>query len=144
MPTTDQTRKPPTILVVEDNAILHEAFCEILEMQGYRTVSAMTGREALRLARDRQPNLILLDIMLPDMLGWEIQHQLSLGPPTASVPVLGISAIGDPAAPSRALAAGFAAFLPKPVRMVELIRQVESLLELPPSGGAATESLPNR
>jgi DNA-binding response OmpR family regulator len=124
----DVTDDPAVILIVEDNELLQEAYREVLRMSGYRTVSALTGEEALRLAREQAPNLILLDIMLPDLLGWEIQQRLASDLPTRSVPVVEVSAIGDPDAPSRAQEAGFAAFLPKPVRIAELVRQVEAVL----------------
>jgi two-component system, cell cycle response regulator DivK len=137
MPDNGRADEQAVIMIVEDNDVLHKAYREILEVHGYRTISAMRGGEALRLARQQRPSLVLLDIMLPDILGWEVQHRLAGDPLTEGVPVVGISAIGDRDAPSRALQAGFAAFLPKPVRIAELVGQVEALLH--PSSVLPTE-----
>jgi two-component system, cell cycle response regulator DivK len=131
MQSIDKRGQRRTILVVEDNALLQHAYCQILEAQDFRTIAASTGAEGLRLAREQRPNLILLDVMLPDMSGWEVQQRLARDAATASIPVVGLSAIGDPDAANHAMKIGFTTFLRKPVRMATLIGIVRSVIEPP-------------
>lgn len=119
-----------TILVVDDeerNVKLLEA---LLQADGCRTVSARNGRDALALALDQPPDLILLDIMMPDMDGLEATALLKADSRTRPVPVIVITSLDDRQSKLRALEAGAEEFLTKPIDRVDLQVRVRNLLRL--------------
>jgi CheY-like chemotaxis protein len=84
-----------TILLIEDNAPLRKNLREMLSLEGYEVFAAGDGREGLRLAREQKPSLILCDIMLPSMDGWEILASLRSDPGTAALPFIFLTAKGE-------------------------------------------------
>jgi PAS domain S-box-containing protein len=120
-PTSDQ----PTVLVVDDNTPMRELIAGLVEQAGYRVAEAESGASALQLARLLQPQLITLDVMLPDLDGFDVIQVLRNDPLTRDVPVLFISATSER---ERALALGGSAFITKPFTSDELIIQIRSLL----------------
>jgi PAS domain S-box-containing protein len=120
-PTSDQ----PTVLVVDDNTPMRELIAGLVEQAGYRVAEADSGATALQLARLLQPQLITLDVMLPDLDGFDVIQVLRNDPLTRDVPVLFISATSER---ERALALGGSAFITKPFTSDELIIQIRSLL----------------
>jgi PAS domain S-box-containing protein len=120
-PTSDQ----PTVLVVDDNTPMRELIAGLVEQAGYRVAEADSGASALQLARLLQPQLITLDVMLPDLDGFDVIQVLRNDPLTRDVPVLFISATSER---ERALALGGSAFITKPFTSDELIIQIRSLL----------------
>lgn len=84
------------ILVTDDHADTNRIVCRLLRSRGYRTVSAFTGKEALAAIAAEIPDLLVLDIMMPEMDGMEVLRHLRVNPATANLPVIVLSAISDP------------------------------------------------
>jgi two-component system, cell cycle response regulator DivK len=113
------------ILVVEDNEKNLKLFRDVLQATGYRTLEATTGGQAVELATRQGPDLVLMDIQLPDVDGVEALDRLRADERTASIPVLAVTAQAMRGDRNRFLRAGFDAYLCKPVDIGELISVVE-------------------
>ena len=114
------------ILVVEDNDRNMKLFRDVLQVTGYSTLEASTGRQALALAREHRPDLVLMDIQLPDMDGLEALGRLRMDERTAAIPVLAVTAQAMRGDHERFTAAGFDGYLAKPVDvdgLIEIVRQ---------------------
>lgn len=112
------------VLVVEDNEKNLKLVRDVLEATGYRTLEATTGAQAVELAAEHTPDLVLMDIRLPDIDGVEALSRLRADERTASIPVLAVTAQAMQDDRERFLAAGFDNYLSKPVDVVELINAV--------------------
>jgi two-component system, cell cycle response regulator DivK len=112
------------ILVVEDNEKNMKLFRDVLLAAGYRTLEATTGGQAVELAAEHAPDLVLMDIQLPDIDGVEALSQLRADERTASIPVLAVTAQAMHGDPERFLAAGFDGYVSKPVNVVEFVGTV--------------------
>ena len=112
------------ILVVEDNELNMKLFRDVLVAGGYRTLEATSGGEAVELATEHEPDLVLMDIQLPDLGGVEALGRLRANERTASIPVLALTAQAMDGDRERFLAAGFDGYLSKPVNVRELIDTV--------------------
>ena len=112
------------ILVVEDNALNMKLFRDVLVAKGYRTLEATTGGEAVELATEHEPDLVLMDIQLPDSDGVQALGRLRENERTAAIPVLALTAQAMDGDRERFLAAGFDGYLSKPVNVRELIGTV--------------------
>jgi two-component system cell cycle response regulator DivK len=112
------------ILVVEDNEVSMKLFRDVLLATGYRTLEATTGGQAVDLAAEHAPDLVLMDIQLPDIDGVEALSRLRANERTASIPVLAVTAQAMQGDHERFLAAGFDDYISKPVNIVELIGTV--------------------
>ena len=113
------------ILVVEDDATMQKMALKILRSRGFRSDLAKNGREAVEMARALKPGLILMDLSLPEMNGWEATRALKADKAVAHIPVVAITAhamVGDR---ETAIAAGCAECLTKPYELEELISLVE-------------------
>jgi two-component system cell cycle response regulator DivK len=113
------------ILVVEDNEKSMKLFRDVLAATGYRTLEATTGGHAIGLAVDHAPDLVLMDIQLPDMDGVEALGRLRADNRTASIPVLALTAQAMHGDRERFLAAGFDGYISKPVNVIELLGVVK-------------------
>jgi two-component system cell cycle response regulator DivK len=109
------------ILVVEDNEKNMKLFRDVLLATGYRTLEATTGVEAVELAAEHAPDLVLMDIQLPDLDGVEALRRLRGDERTAAIPVLAVTAQAMRGDRQRLLAAGFDGYVSKPVDVRELI-----------------------
>jgi two-component system, cell cycle response regulator DivK len=118
----------PTILVVEDNEASRDALARRLERRGYQVVLAVDGQQAVAVARTTKPNLILMDLGLPIIDGWEATRQLKADASTQRIPIIVLSAHAMTDDRQLALAAGGDDFDTKPVRFEPLIGKIESLL----------------
>ena len=112
------------ILVVEDNEKNMKLFRDVLRATGYRTLEASTGGQALMLAAEHRPALVLMDIRLPDMDGVEALGRLRMDERTASIPVVAITAQAMKGDRERFIEAGFDGYLSKPVDIDELLATV--------------------
>ncbi len=121
---------PIKILIVDDQETNVRLMETLLQAEGYATVAATNGREALTLAEAEKPDLILLDIMMPDMDGFEAVKHLKEDPVTQSIPVIMITALDDQETKIRALESGAEEFLTKPIVRVDLTMRVRNLLRL--------------
>ncbi len=107
---------PKKVLVVEDDMDNRRIVVKVLVVEGYQVIEALDGVEALTWARAELPNLILMDLALPNMDGWEATRQLKLDPATRSIPVVALTAFAMRGDEEQARAAGCDDYLPKPVR----------------------------
>jgi len=118
----------PTILVVEDNEASRDALARRLARRGYRILLAMDGQEAVSVARSTKPDLILMDLGLPIIDGWEATRQLKADASTQHIPIIVLSAHAMTSDRELAIAAGGDDFDTKPIRFEPLIGKIESLL----------------
>lgn len=123
----------PVVLLVEDNADNREIYAAILGHDGYRVLEVGDGREALRVAREEQPGLILLDISIPVIDGWEVAERLKADEETRAIPLVALTAHALPEDRMRARDLGCSAYLAKPVRPRRVLEEVRRLL--PPADG---------
>jgi two-component system, cell cycle response regulator DivK len=112
------------ILVVEDNEKNMKLFRDVLLVMGYRTLEASTGRRALELAAEHAPDLVLMDIQLPDIDGVEALRRLRADERTASIRVLAVTAQAMEGDREQFLAVGFDGYVSKPVNVGDLIGTV--------------------
>ncbi len=117
-----------TILVVEDNEPSRDALSRRLRRRGYRVVLAADGREAVTVAFEAQPDLILMDLGLPGIDGWEATRRVKASTATRQIPIIVLSAHATTQNRDLALAAGSDDFDTKPVRFEQLIEKIEILL----------------
>jgi two-component system alkaline phosphatase synthesis response regulator PhoP len=117
-----------SILVVEDEEHIQELVCLNLNKEGYRTVSAATGEEALVIARAQRPNLILLDLMLPGIDGLEVCKTLKAGDKTRSIPIVILTAKGEDADIVAGLELGADDYITKPFSPRVMIARVRAVL----------------
>ena len=121
-----------TILIVEDNENNMKLARDILQFKGYRTIEAATGLAGLQAARDEPPDLILMDIQLPDISGIEVYTRLRDDPATAGIPAIACTASVTQADRNRIVEAGFVGFLAKPINLREFLQAIERLLAQAP------------
>ena len=112
------------VLLVEDSDAIRDAFTILLEDAGYAVLGAAGGGEALRLAGERVPDLVLLDMGLPDMTGLEVVRRLKAAPQTAGIAVVALTGRDEEADRRACLAAGCAAYIVKPVNTQKLVRDL--------------------
>jgi CheY-like chemotaxis protein len=124
--TTNGRSSQATILLAEDHGDSREALSALLEAFGYVVVPAVNGREAVALARTFDPDLILMDIMMPELDGFEATRRIRDFPETRHIPIITLTAMDG--AKSMALDAGANDFLPKPVSSGSLLRKVRNWL----------------
>lgn len=119
-----------TILIVDDSPAARITLMALLSTGGYRLVEAAGGAEALRLARDIQPDLILLDVMMPEMDGYEVCRLLRADDRLAEVPVIMVTALDDSASRLQGIDAGADDFISKPYDTAELRARVRTITRL--------------
>lgn len=123
-------KEPATILIVDDLAAGRETLEALLESPEYRLKSASNGEEALEMARSLRPDLILLDVMMPLMDGFEVCHHLRRDRDLAEVPVVMVTALDDRASRLRGLDVGADDFITKPFDRTELMARVRTITRL--------------
>ena len=117
------------ILIVEDNEKNMKLVRDLLQFKGYRTLEAASATEGLALASAHQPQLILMDIQLPDMDGVAAVGRLRADPTTTTIPVVALTAFAMKHDQERFLQAGFDGYLAKPISIKELPDQVRAYCE---------------
>ena len=123
-------REPPRILAVDDEPTGLRLLERFLTPHGYDVVTARCGEECLQKVRETDPDLILLDVMMPDMDGYEVVRQLKYEEGTRGIPIVMVTALGYVEDRVRAMEAGADDFLSKPVDRLELRARVKSLLKV--------------
>jgi two-component system alkaline phosphatase synthesis response regulator PhoP len=117
------------ILIIEDDPAVLRAVSFILEKEGYEVLTAVNGLEGLTKAKGENPDLLVLDVMLPGIDGFEICHRLRAESQTAQLPILMLSAKGQAADKAMGLQVGANEYLTKPVERLVLLGKVEDLLK---------------
>ena len=117
------------ILMVEDNEMNRDALSRRLERRGYEVVLAVDGKQGLTLAQSAQPDLILMDLGLPEIGGWEATRCLKAASATAQIPLIVLSSHAMAGDREKALAAGCDDFDTKPVDFQRLLVKIETLLQ---------------
>jgi two-component system cell cycle response regulator DivK len=119
----------PQVLVVEDNERNMKLFRDVLQASGFRTIEATTGERAVELALEQQPDLVLMDIQLPDIDGVEALRRLKADERFGHVPVVALTAQAMDGDRERFLAAGFDGYLSKPVDIADFVATVKRYCE---------------
>jgi CheY-like chemotaxis protein len=116
------------ILLVEDDLLNREMICRYLQIQGFDVVTAVDGVQAVAEAQARAPNLILMDMGLPILSGWQATEQLKAAPATRATPIVALTAYAMAEDRDRAFAVGCDDFETKPVNFPQLKAKIEALL----------------
>jgi two-component system, cell cycle response regulator DivK len=128
-----ENEKRKRILVVEDNQINLALLKQLLEVHGYEILETPEGLEAIDIARDEQPDLILMDIRLSDICGLEVTRLLKQDDQTKTIPIIAITALATPEYEKKGLESGCDAYIAKPITLGNLLRTIESFLSSVPS-----------
>ncbi len=118
-----------TILLVEDNEMNRDMLSRRLQRRGYDVIAAVDGEEGVALARAEAPDVVIMDLSLPGIDGWEATRRLKESPETKPIPVLALTAHAMAGDRERALEAGCDDFDTKPIDLPRLLAKVEALLE---------------
>ncbi|NIX77718.1 response regulator [Microvirga terricola] len=118
-----------TVLIVEDNELNMKLFNDLLEAHGYATLKTGHGIEAMELARAHKPDLILMDIQLPEVSGLEVTRWLKADEDLKSIPVIAITAFAMKGDEERIREGGCEAYLSKPISVAKFIETVKTYLE---------------
>ena len=117
------------ILIVEDNERNRKLVRDTLQLKGYETIEAETGEDGVRLARERAPALVLMDIQLPGIDGITALGQLRADAATRAIPVIAVTASVMSQDRQNIMAAGFDAYQPKPISVKELLETIRRILD---------------
>lgn len=125
----DMSAAPKTVLIVEDNELNMKLFHDLLEAHGYGTLQARTGPEALALAAQHQPDLILMDIQLPEISGLQVTQQLKNNDSLSSIPVIAVTAFAMKGDEERIRAGGCEDYIAKPISVAGFLEKVKRYLD---------------
>lgn len=120
---------PKTILIVDDEPYMIRLLQHHVERAGYKMVKAVNGREALEKVGSEKPDLIIMDVMMPELNGLEVLSQIRESPETAELPVIIMTANAQRFTKEEAEAAGVSAFLTKPFSPTQLMLQIQNQLD---------------
>ena len=116
------------ILIVEDNEMNRDMLSRRLQRRGYEVLVAVDGGEGVAVARAKLPDLVLMDMSLPVLDGWEATRQLKALPETGAIPIIALTAHAMSADRDKALAAGCDEYDTKPIELPRLLGKIEALL----------------
>ena len=116
------------ILIIEDNKTNLELVDYLLKASGYETLTARDGEEGLRTAREEHPDLVICDLQMPVMDGYEVVREMKKDPLLRSIPIIAVTALSMPGDRSNILAAGFDGYLSKPIDPETFVRSVQDFL----------------
>lgn len=119
------------VLIAEDNPVNRELLRELLEARGYDVDEACDGEESLEMVKRTRPNILLLDLSMPNLDGFEVIRKIRENPQLADLPVMAVTAYAMRGDRERVLDAGFDGYLSKPINAVSLAEELERLLDLP-------------
>jgi CheY-like chemotaxis protein len=118
----------PKVLLVEDNEMNRDMLSRRLVRNGYEVVIAVNGQEGLEMATGEKPDLILMDMSLPVLDGWEATRRLKADPATASIPIIALTAHAMESDKEKALAAGCDDFDTKPIELPRLLEKMKAFV----------------
>lgn len=118
-----------TILIVEDNDLNMKLFHDLLEAHGYATLQTKDGMEALKIAREKRPDLILMDIQLPEVSGLEVTKWIKEDDELRSIPVVAVTAFAMKGDEEKIRQGGCEAYIAKPISVAQFLETVEGLLK---------------
>ena len=117
-----------TVMIVEDNELNMKLFHDLLEANGYRTIQTRNGTEALTLAREHHPDLILMDIQLPEVSGLDVTRWIKEDETIRHIPVIAVTAFAMKGDEERIRGGGCEAYLSKPISVMKFIETVRHFL----------------
>ena len=117
-----------TVLIVEDNELNMKLFHDLLDAHGYRTLQTRNGFDALKIAREHRPNLILMDIQLPEISGLEVTKWLKDDEELRDIPVIAVTAFAMKGDEERIRQGGCEAYISKPISVPRFIETIKSYL----------------
>lgn len=121
---------PKTILFIEDESALQKTFGEILKQEGYEMISALDGEVGLRLAKDKKPDLILLDLILPRIHGFEVLKKLKEDRETKDIPIIVLTNLEEIGDVDKAIELGATTYLVKAqYSLEEVVQKIKKVLE---------------
>jgi two-component system, cell cycle response regulator DivK len=116
---------PKKVLIVEDNELNMKLFRDLLEAHGYQTLESRDGIEALRVARDERPDLILMDIQLPEVSGLEVAKWIKEDEQLRSIPIIAVTAFAMKGDEEKIREGGCEGYLAKPISLTSFLETVE-------------------
>ena len=119
---------PKTVMIVEDNELNMKLFRDLIEAHGYRTVQTRSGLAALDLAREHHPDLILMDIQLPEISGLQVTQDLKRDSELHKIPVIAVTAFAMKGDEERIRQGGCEAYISKPISVTKFIETIKSFL----------------
>jgi two-component system cell cycle response regulator DivK len=119
---------PKTVLIVEDNELNIKLFNDLLEAHGYATLQTKDGIEAMKMARQHRPDLILMDIQLPEVSGLEVTKWLKEDPELRSIPVVAVTAFAMKGDEDKIRQGGCEAYIAKPISVAKFLETVQRFL----------------
>ena len=122
-------RMAKKVLIVEDNELNMKLFHDLLDAQGYETLQTREGLEALSLAREQRPDLILMDIQLPEISGLEVTKWLKADDELSSIPVVAVTAFAMKGDEERIRQGGCEAYISKPISVSGFLETIRQLLD---------------
>ncbi len=125
----DMSALPKTVLIVEDNELNMKLFHDLLEAHGYQTLEARTGPEALKLANEHRPDLILMDIQLPEVSGLEVTRKIKDNAELADIPIIAVTAFAMRGDEERIRQGGCEDYIAKPISVVSFLEKVKRYLD---------------
>jgi two-component system cell cycle response regulator DivK len=131
-PSHQQNPKHRRILIVEDNQLSLTLFKQLLKAHGYQILETSEGLQAIDLARDEHPDLILMDIGLPDISGLDVTRLLKQDDQTKTIPIIAVTALATPEYEREGLESGCDAYITKPITIDNLLKRIELILACAP------------
>jgi len=125
---TPQPAHPKTILVVEDNELNMKLFHDLLEAHGYNILQTRDGMEALKLARQHKPDLILMDIQLPEVSGLEVTKWIKEDDALRAIPIIAVTAFAMKGDEEKIREGGCEAYIAKPISVTNFLKTVQQFL----------------
>jgi CheY-like chemotaxis protein len=125
--------KQKRVLIVEDNHLDSALFGALLESQGHQVLKAANATDGLKLAREEEPDLIIMDVRLPDMSGFDATRTLKAEDATRNIPVIVTSAYGPYADKDELRECGCDAYMPTPIEITGFVNLIHSFLSKPPA-----------
>lgn len=116
------------ILIVEDNELNMKLFHDLLEVHGYETLQTKDGREALQLAREHRPDLILMDIQLPEVSGLEVTKWIKADDDLKEIPVIAVTAFAMKGDEEKIRSGGCEAYIAKPISVNSFLETIQTVL----------------